>query len=286
MTSRPVLKLLMGGADTTPVNWGPGMINEFVEHQRMCGFKPTTIRRRRWTLTKFAETVPLTDATLRDVERFVAARPSPASRRAILSDLKMFYVWATERDLVDHNPTERAARVKVPKRMPRPLSSHDIDRAITSSKGTLRAIVMLGAYAGLRVSEIAALRWDDIDTTHRVIEIRDGKGGKDRSVPLAPELAAQLDALPRRADGKVIGTTGGNVSQRVRNLFTRLGIDHRPHDLRAAFATHALVASGGNVVLVQRLMGHGSVQTTMSYLAWHPDGRDVIDRLYGDGEAA
>lgn len=259
------------------------MIDEFGNDQRMRGLTAATVKRRTWTLTKFSETVELATATRADVETFITARATASSRRALLGDLRAFYLFAIDHGLLEQNPTAKIGRIRVPKRTARPLTPAEVERVVAAARSaSLRAIVMLGAHAGLRVSEMASLRWGDVDPERGVLEVRGGKGGKDRNVMLAVQLADVLAVLPRRADGFVIGTTGANVSQRVRGHFARLGIDHRPHDLRATFATQAIARSGGNVPLVQGWMGHADPQTTMGYLAWSPEGRSIIDSLYGD----
>lgn len=259
------------------------MIDEFANDQRMRGLAATTVRRRTWTLTKFSETYALETANRADVERFITAQATAASRRALLGDLRAFYLFAKGHGMLAGDPTEHVGKIKVPKRAARPLTPTEIERTVAAARSaSLRAIVMLGAYGGLRVSEIAALRWDHLDVERGLIAVREGKGGKDRFVPLAARLGDELGVLRRRSDGYVVGTTGANVSQRVRGHFARLGVDHRPHDLRATFCTEAMRRSGGNVVLVQQWMGHTNPQTTMGYLAWSPEGRSVIDSLYGD----
>lgn len=257
------------------------MIAQFADHQRMCGLRPATIRRRTWTLTKFAATAPLETATRADIERFIGARASAASRRALLADLRAFYLFAIDVELLTTNPTAKIPTIRVQSRAARPLTPAQVELAMTRARSaSLRTLVMLGAYCGLRVSEMAALRWADVDFERGVIEVREAKGGKDRIVMMAKQLASQLGALPRRSDGFVIGTSSANVSQRLRGHFARLGIDHRPHDLRATFATQAVARSAGNITLVQGWLGHTDPQTTMAYLAWSPEGRHIIDSLY------
>lgn len=259
------------------------MIVQFADHQRLCGLRPATVRRRTWTLTKFAETVALETATRADVERFLGAREAAASRRALLADLRAFYLFANDHGLVSIDPTAKIAKIKVHPRSARPLSRAQVELAVAEARSaSLRAIVKLGAYGGLRVSEIASLLWVDVDFDRGVIGVLDAKGGKDRTVMLAVQLADELSVLPRRPDGFVVGTTAANVSQRVRGHFARLGIDHRPHDLRATFATQAVARSAGNIPLVQGWLGHTDPQTTMAYLAWSPEGRHIIDSLYDD----
>jgi len=261
------------------------MISKFANDQRMRGLRPPTIKRRTWTLTKFSETYELATATRADVEAFIVIQHTPASRRALLSDLRAFYAFAIDHDLLEHDPTAKIGKIIVHKRNARPLTPTEVKRAVASARSaSLRVIVMLGAYAGFRVSEIAALRWEHVDADRGMLAVRAGKGDKDRDVMMARQLADALVVLRHRSDGFVVGTTGANVSQRVRGHFKRLGIVHRPHDLRATFATQSMTGSRGNVPLVQGWMGHSDPQTTMGYVTWVQEGREIIDNLYPDDE--
>ncbi len=262
------------------------MIDQFCDTQRIAGMSPRTVKRRRQTLTQFErEAVPLTEATLDDIESWVGAREAAASRQAVLYDLRAFYVWAVARAKIAHNPTEAMGRIKVGKRMPRPVPPEMLALAIEEARPKLRVTIMLGAYAGLRVSEISELRWADVDFENSKLIVRAGKGDKDRAVQLSPVLATRLKYLKRRADGYVIGTKGPSVSSAIRHHFDRLGIDYRPHDLRAAFATELARQSNGNVVLVASQLGHASIATTQRYMKWLPDGADAISRLFTDDAA-
>lgn len=263
------------------------LIEGFCKSQRIVGMSPMTIRRRKQTLSQYVREVgPLADATIDDIESWIGEREKPATRQALLGDLRKFYQWAVDRGHLDHDPTAGLGNVKVGKRIPRPVPDDLLRLAIDEARPKLRATIMLGAYAGLRVSEIAALRWEDVDFEHGKLFVRGGKGDKDRSVDLNPELAERLKRLRRRPDGYVIGTKGATVSSVIRRHFARLGINYRPHDLRAAFATAMIAASNGNVILVARQMGHASVSTTQRYLAWVPDGAEVVAKIHQPVRAA
>lgn len=260
------------------------LIDRYSDNMRMRGLSSNTVKRRRWTLrTALVELgVSFAEMTADDVELFLAMREAPATRRALLADLRSFYGWAIKRGDLTTNPTTVIDSPRVPKRAPTPLSRDDLRRAWDAADFEMRVILMLGARAGLRVSEMAALRQADCDHERRVLVVRQGKGAQDRIIPMAPQLSALLQMA---GPGPILKTSSGAwVSAMIRNHFRRLGIDHRPHDLRATFATEAAARSGGNLVLVQRLLGHSSPSTTMRYMAWSPAGHDVVDHLFDDDD--
>lgn len=266
------------------------MIGQFSAYQVMQGYADNTVRRRRWTLERFTTAIAprtLGEATRSDVEAFIAPIPAASSRQALLSDLHTFYEFAVDRQLLPADPTHGMKAPKVHRRRPRPVSADEVVAAIAYADDRTRLMVMLAAYAGLRVSEIGKLRLADIDYDRGVIEVREGKGGVDRSVPLNPELAAALRRWPG-VDGFVFGLTSTHVSRCIRELFREMGIEHRPHDLRAAFGTEVAVKSNGNAVAVQKLLGHANAATSARYLGWSPDTVAVVASLFTrpDGDEA
>ena len=263
------------------------MITQFSNHQRMRGFSVNTIRRRRWTLRRFVDALedrPLTEATQTDVEAFLSAQEVASTRQALMCDLRAFYRWGTRRGLIGQDPTANIDPPRVPKRRPSPLTRAQLDEALDAADPRTRLIIMLCAYAGLRVAEVGELHERDIDRARGSLTVRQGKGGKDRVLPLAPALAAEIRTYGR--NGLIIGMTPTSVSRLVRELFQEIGIEHRPHDLRHLFGTEAARQSNGNLVVVAQLMGHESVTTTQRYVGWTPDAAAVIDGMYGTGDDA
>jgi len=258
------------------------LIASYLDHQRMRSMSPRTIDRRANTLRLFvdAEQAGLSGATLDTVEHFLASRTAASTKRAYLSDLKSFYAWALKRSHLDHDPTRDVDVPKVPKRMPTPLSDDDVRRVLAAVDpgSDLERIVYLCLFAGLRTSEVAALRTEDIDHDSGVIVIRRGKGGGDAVLPMAPQLSAVLLGLP---PGCVVDVTDRvGVSYRINRLFRRLGIIARPHDLRHTYGTNLAKVTNGNVLAVRDLMRHSSVATTQRYIGWSPDSAGIVASLY------
>lgn len=266
------------------------LVAGFSAYQRFRGFSEATIHRRAWTVTHLAIHTnhrPLAAVTADDVIGFLSERPTAQTRYALLCDIRQLYRWAIRQGRVEDDPTTTIDLPKLPQRAATPLTVGQIRRALIAAptRGT-ELVIMLGAFAGLRVSEIARLHTDHLEHRGRIV-VRGGKGGKDRVVPVAPELAIAIARYMGVRTGRLFpGATPGSISERVRRTFLAAGIRARPHDLRASFATAAARRSNGNVVLVALLLGHANTQTTMRYVAWTPAGVDVVDDLYGGDDAA
>lgn len=165
---------------------------------------------------------------------------------------------------------------KQPQRLPEILSRDEVARLIEAPPNAKHRLLLATAYAaGLRVSEVVQLRVADLDRTRMTLRVEQGKGRKDRIVPLSRKLLAQFETywksepplvwlFPNRTGRAHVGIT---VAQKVFIMAKlRTGITKRCgiHGLRHAFATH-LIESGADVPTVQRLLGHRSVSTTMRY---------------------
>jgi integrase/recombinase XerD len=152
-----------------------------------------------------------------------------------------------------------------------------------------RALVALALGAGLRAAELTAVRLSDISTDDdggEWVRVVMGKGRKDRLVPLAPDVAAVIrayagaaklrggDYLFQSRQGESGRLTTARVWQVVKDAVKAAGIGKRlsPHSLRHSFALGRLKA-GASPVVVQKLMGHASIQTTQKYL----DHLDLAD---------
>ncbi|MEX0755685.1 MAG: tyrosine-type recombinase/integrase [Actinomycetota bacterium] len=154
------------------------------------------------------------------------------------------------------------------------------------------AIIGIGVYAGLRVSEIQHLDLDDVDLESLTLLVREGKGGKDRELPIHPELGALIAGyLSTRVDtdtdpALLLSRLGKRISIRaLRDVVYRVsrqaGIAKRisPHKLRHTFAT-LLVDKGADTMVVRELLGHASVSTTQIYVhVSQRRKRGEVDRL-------
>jgi len=222
---------------------------------------------------------PLT-ATLDDIETWWTSRRdrSVSTRRNELAALRSFYRWAVRYDLVNEDPTRRITPPKAEQRISEHVGRQDLLTLFDALPDDLRRATALGAYAGLRVSEAAALHWNDVDRELHRIHVRQGKGGKDRLVGLPAILLDHL--LPeRRGCFVVTGTsetvTGHTLGRRWTAAAHAAGADATFHKLRHRFGTMA-TASGVPLTSVQRAMGHSSPATTAIYVAASDTDLDLI----------
>ncbi|CCH33807.1 site-specific tyrosine recombinase XerD [Actinosynnema sp. NPDC047251] len=182
--------------------------------------------------------------------------------------------------LVPDDPARAVRPPTPPRRLPKALPVDDVLRLL-DVPGTPRdrALLELLYSSGARISEVVGLDVDDVDTTERTV-LLDGKGGKQRLVPVGrPALAALEAYLVRARPGLVkrgtpalfLNARGGRLSRQtawqvLKTAARRAGItaEVSPHTLRHSFATH-LLEGGADVRVVQELLGHASVTTTQVY---------------------
>ena len=216
----------------------------------------------------------------------------PRSFNRRIAAVSALYRWASEPSRsgftrVPRNPLPRRSMIEVVKQ-PKPLTNGDLDRiidAITAAGHQRDLVLIKGAYLiGARVSELASLRWGDIDELEDGGQVHlIGKGSKARTVRIsAATLALFLSIKPgsigesdwvfasARRPGDHI--TRQAIGSRVRHWGrVALGSDARvwPHRLRSSHATHA-VRAGVDVFTLQATLGHSSTATTQSYVAANP----------------
>lgn len=244
------------------------------------GLARATVRRRRLTLTRFATWVggsPV-DATSTQVEGWLRSLPvSPQSRAYYAKDLRAFYRWAIREGLCTSNPLDGREPEKMPRRLPRPISTSELARAVAQADPRMRTILVLAAFAGLRAAEIASLDATDIDRERGRLWVR-GKGGRERFVPLHPLVAevtanVRRGAVVQRLDGRG-GMNAASVSALAASYLRSIGINKTLHQLRHWFATE-VNRKGKSLRTTQELLGHASPGTTAVYTLVDDDEKEA-----------
>lgn len=252
------------------------LFDAFALYQRAEDASEATIRNRASILRSTAGELPcsLLDATTTDLRRVMGREGIKAStRRTYRNAIRAFYRFLIEDGYRADNPADRLPRVLVPRDQPRPFSTEEIDRLLTTGAyARTRAMILLGYYQGFRVSSIARVRGEDIDVESGTITAV-VKGGKTVTLPLHPLIAELSLTMPsegwwfparRGADGPI---RPSSVSDLVKRAKLRAGITNprlTAHSLRHAFGTELLDA-GVDVRIVQELMVHASLSTTQLY---------------------
>lgn len=134
-------------------------------------------------------------------------------------------------------------------------------------------ICLLAYLTGLRRGEIQNLKWNDINFTRGVVEIRDPKGGTDQILPLSGEALEVLRDHPRTGEYVFTGEQGGRILNKMLNKESRairdavgLPKDFRPlHGLRHTFGSHLASSGEVDLYILQRLMTHKSPLMTQRY---------------------
>jgi len=168
-----------------------------------------------------------------------------------------------------------------PERLPTILSLEEVARLINASSNLFRRALLMTVYGtGMRRSEVVRLKVSDIDSKRMAIRVTQGKGSKDRDLPLSPELLETLRAywhwrkpkeylFPSRGErrGTDVPLSDKTVWQVCTETARKAGLTKRvtPHTLRHSWATHLLEA-GTDLRTIQMLLGHGDLETTARYI--------------------
>jgi integrase/recombinase XerD len=170
---------------------------------------------------------------------------------------------------------------KKPRKLPVVLSPEEVTRMIEAARNLMHRTILLVLYAtGIRRTEASLLKVIDVDSERMVIHVRQGKGSRDRDVPMTPKLLEALRDYWRWKRPKVYlfpSTSGhrgvdGPISDKTvwyacKEAAARAGITKKigPHTLRHSFATH-LMEAGTDLRTIQLLMGHAHLEHTTVYL--------------------
>ena len=219
-----------------------------------------------------------------EIRAFVASEHrrglSPKSLQRRLSACRSFYLWLLKRGRIDANPADAIRAPKAARKLPQVL---DVDEAVqlveVATDAPLglrdRALLELFYSSGLRLSEVCALKWADLDFAQGLVTVL-GKGSKQRIVPVGSHARNALAALREEAAGQpgdfvFPGRGGAQISSRavqlrMKKLAAQRGVYNRvhPHLLRHSFASHMLESSG-DLRGVQELLGHADIATTQIY---------------------
>ncbi len=246
-------------------------------------------------LAKFTRRSPDTLARA-DLQRYfehlvLERKLAPASVRLSYNGIRFLYVQVLAWPAVDLD----VALPKRPQRIPGLLTRAEVAGILNACADPRYRTMLTVCYGcGLRLSEVLALRVKDIDSERKRLRIEQGKGAKDRLVPLSPTLLEELRTywrLYRPPEWLFAGLRGEPLSPTsLQKAYThakrRAGVTKVGgiHGLRHAYATHQL-AGGLGVERLQRLMGHRHIQTTLRYVHWLPSasegegGLDLIANL-------
>jgi integrase len=180
------------------------------------------------------------------------------------------------RGFLSHYGLQLNLKIKVPKTLPPFIELKDIDKLIETirCKSTHRSfmfrditLIETSVKTGLRCGELGNLKVSDLDFDKLRLKVVQGKGKKDRVIPLLSEIAKKLQTLcaGKAPDELVFGLAPRGITMRIYEWSKKAGVNLHTHSLRHYFAT-TLVDKGANIRAVQELMGHENLNTTQIYL--------------------
>ena len=264
------------------------LIQAHLEWLRIRGLRPATIKARRGALLRLQRALPypLIDAVAEDLrlwqERLTIG---PHALGTETAHIAQFFHWAQRHSHRPDDPAELLPRPKVPRMLPRPISEADLRMALACAPDRIRPWLILAGWCGLRAREIALLERADIrdQDDPPTLFVRDGKGGKQRVVPLPRTVARELAALRlpsrgpvfRRADGLPGGVPPARLSKMVSNYLGSIGVPATLHQLRHRYASLAYQATH-DLLLVRDYMGHENANTTAGYAKINPQAPEAF----------
>ena len=276
----------------------------FHEWEAVVAYSPRTVAAQKHAIGRFIAwcderglnrpqdiTRPILERYQRHVYHHRKANGQPlsvAAQLGLILPLQAWFKWLTKQNHILYNPAADLDLPTRPKALPKGLLSvaqvEEILNGcdITRPEGIrMRAMLEVLYSTGVRRFELAGLKLCDVDTERGAVMVRQGKGAKDRLVPLGdracawvdkylrevrPELATGADDYRLFLDDDARGFTPERIGDLVRRQLTAAGIEHPGscHLFRVACATHML-ENGADIRFIQSLLGHAKLDTTQIY---------------------
>lgn len=270
------------------------------EDMRLRDFRPRTQEGYMAATRQFIEWLKrgpetATDKDVRDYFLYLREEKqlAPSSIHVMMYALRFFFTHTMQRELKAFN----VLRVNKPRLLPVVLSQGEVRAVIGVVRDPVRRMALATIYAlGLRINEGLSLETGHIDSERLMVWVRDGKGARDRGVPLPRPLLARLRRYwkterPASPTSHLFVTAAGKAPMHETTLqktFTAAradaGLAKEPtiHTLRHSYATHLLEA-GISLRTIQQVLGHKSMRTTELYMHVTQPGterlQETLDRM-------
>lgn len=264
-------------------------IQEYEKYLKNTGKSPKTVKGYIYELTAFndylvkkknmpAAVEDITTKAINDYVLFLLTDKNyaPYSRRRIVIILKAYFTYAYNEELIKDKLSEKILSVKTPKKERKYLTVEEVQEFISNVENRLiRLAIETLYYTGMRISECCNLKMEDVDMRNKVIHIVNGKGGKDRPIPICNKLYdiftdyitnwridSELFFATEKTGALAVPTVEHTVAA-VRKELGWKGIT--PHTFRHSFAS-SLVEKDVNLLKISKLLGHSSLKTTQIYI--------------------
>ena len=216
------------------------------------------------------------------MNRLAGMKRTGTTRARKLASLRHFLKFLKENDVIAGNPAETITRARKEEKDPAVLFKNEYKALLFEAQGHSRdyAILLTFLKSGIRESELAALQIDDVDFAHDELRVREGKGKKERTIPLMPELKRALvryvgerDRQANIVDLETLflarnGTSlnPSSIRKLVKKYYKKAGVKKSGvHTLRHTFSAHN-VNNGMTIADLQKVLGHKKKETTLKYI--------------------
>lgn len=268
---------------STPLMDSYKHLQDYLDAQRLRGRRMSTLKAYEEFLARFLRAAgkPVTQITVKEVRLFLMREGDrgnkPATMANKITKLRSLFRWLHRERIIREDPTELIDAPHIPEPPPKFLSYDEIEAVREAAAGHLlrETLVEVLYSSGVRVSELVALDWRDINLVLKQATVRDGKGGKSRAVPLSTRAARLLQRLLGQRKDKQPWVFRSQFAKRMskatvqwhmRKLGEQAGLTFQltPHQLRHSLATHLLNA-GMPLDQIQLVLGHRNIATTQRY---------------------
>lgn len=274
------------------------LLEQFCDYSTFIrGYSPETIKRYRQCVRNFCNRMQVSqlgECTESRVREFLYRGRSerkwqPNTCITLHKSLAVFFRWCVKQGHLEQNPADGIEMPRLVKRLPPRLTKQEATRLLEYvanypwpyrfQRWRNHAIFATFLHAGLRKQELLRLQMVDLDLENLSLFVRQGKGGKDRVVPVNPTLASSLQRYLKERSrlGKAcpevftslnrdMGFTDQGLKQLMRTARRMTGLQIRTHMMRHTFAT-LMLEGGCDLFALSKMMGHSDIKTTTIYLA-------------------
>ena len=214
---------------------------------------------------------------------------NPKTIRNGIQAMSVFLDWCVHEKIIEENPIKNIYKPKIPKRAPKYLTSDQLEELLAVVRNIRyfykrlekkRALSIFGTFifTGIRKNELLNLEMIDVSLEHKILTVRQGKGNKDRVIPLNQKLIEIYDDYIKERNSLNRNCPYFFVSLRddirmsecaIKRLFKKIkaktGFNVSPHLLRHSFST-LLLQNGVDLFSVSQMLGHSDIKTTTIYL--------------------
>ena len=278
------------------------LLDQFCDYSSFIkGYSDKTIRRYQGAINLYCNIGSLThieEVTDENVQKFFfegrhTRKWDPSSFVTYHKSLIVFFRWCVNNEHLAENPADKIELPKTRKKLPKKLTLDEATTILQATRETgwyhefIRsrnvAIIATFLFAGLRRQELIDLKVENLDLKGGSILVQNGKGGKDRYIPVCEELKTILQEYDAMRNGwkrtcpeffSSFTLNRGLQVKGVLRIFDHLrletGIKFSPHKLRHTFAT-LMLEGGCDIYSLSKMMGHADISTTTIYLAATPE---------------